>query len=173
MLLSLNFNAMESAALISTFVLPTNLNQGFFSEESEKLSICLTFPSRIFISLDVRTSPAENQHKSVKSLVQSWSRVSTGTKWCLSLCQAFVQGWLSLWHVANKLWTWGNNLPEWILFFSHGFLNFTLYEGAGSCRRDFLWARLYWSSFGLRIPWCCSCHWWVPLTCTCKLKILV
>lgn len=149
MLLHVNFNVMESAALRSAFVLPTNLKSGLFSLKREKkLSICLTFPFHIFISLYVRTSPAESQNKSVRSLVLSWIRVSVGTNWCLSLFQPFVQGWPTLCLIVNELWMWGNNLPEWILFFSSGFLNFTLCEGAESCWRDFFWAWLYWSSFG-------------------------
>lgn len=170
----MNFNAMEAAALINAFVLPTNLKVFFFSEEREKLSICLTFPFHVFISLHVRTSPAESQNKNIRSLVQSWSWVSVGTNWCLSLYQPFVQGWLSLCLIANKLWMWGGNLPERILFFSCGFLNLSLYEGA-----EFLLERFFSEPdftgvhLGRGFSGAAPVTWWVLLTCTWKLKILV
>lgn len=75
----LHFNAIESAAVISTFVLSANIKSGFFSLKREKnLSTCLTFPFHVFISLHVGISLAEIQNKSVRSLVQSQSRVSVG-----------------------------------------------------------------------------------------------
>lgn len=146
----------------------------FFSAEREKLSICLAFPFHIFISLHVRTSPAESQNKNVRSLVQSWSRASVGTNWCLSLYQPFVQGWLTHCLIANKLWMWGNNLPEWVLLSSCGFLNSSLYEGAEFLLEkffsvpDFTGVHLGRGSHGAA-----PLNWWVLLTCTWKLKILV
>lgn len=106
----------------------------------------------------MRTSPAESQNKNVRSLVQSWSLVLVGTNWCLSLYQPFVQGWLTLSLIVNKLWMWGSNLPEWILFFSCVFLNFSLYEGA-----EFLLERFFSEPdfTGVHLGW-------VLLTCTWK-----
>lgn len=69
-LLRMFFNAMESAAVISTFVLSANYFFFFFSKE-KKLSTYLIFSFLIFISLHAGTSHVESQDKSVRSLVQS------------------------------------------------------------------------------------------------------